>query len=176
LKRDKRRYSDRREYLIAAVRKRSKRIRQMAIEYKGGRCQLCGYDRCAEAMEFHHLDSSGKDFGISERGYTRGWKRVKEELDKCIMLCANCHREVRAGLQLSREIVIEKSGEFREIRHSHEKLADNPEPSHLFQTDGRCRDYPEMEYSIPVFQVTGKSPTSSSGKFGKDEEIVQALK
>lgn len=99
----------------------------MAIEYKGNICQLCGYNRCSEAMEFHHLNSSGKDFGISERGYTRGWKRVKEELDKCVMLCANCHREVHAGLQLPREIAVEKSGEFREI---HKKM-DNPEPSHL---------------------------------------------
>jgi len=111
---DKRRYSDRRVYLIDAVRKRRKKIRQMAIEYKGGKCQLCGYNRCAEAMEFHHLNSSVKDFGISQKGYTRGWKKVQKELDKCVMLCANCHREIHTGLQLPREIVVEKSGEFRE--------------------------------------------------------------
>ena len=127
MRKDRRRYSDRREYLIAAVQKRRKKIRKMAIEYKGRKCQICGYDRCEEAMEFHHLDPSGKDFGISEKGYTRGWKRVKMELDKCIMLCANCHREVHAGLQLPREIVVEKSGEFREI-HSVSGM-DNPEPS-----------------------------------------------
>ena len=131
MKKDRRCYSDRREYLIEAVRKRRKRIRQMAIEYKGSKCQICGYDRCAEAMEFHHLDFSGKDFGISEKGYTRGWKKVKEELSKCVMLCANCHREVHAGLQLPREIAVEKSGEFREIHHIAETMVDNPEPSHL---------------------------------------------
>ena len=112
---DKRRYSDRREYLIGAVKKRRKKIRKMAVEYKGGRCQICGYDRCPEAMEFHHFDNDKKDFGISQKGYTRSWKKVKAELDKCIMLCANCHREVHAGLlQLPREIVVEKLGEFRE--------------------------------------------------------------
>ncbi len=112
---DKRRYRDRRDYLIKAVRRKRKQIREKAIAYKGGRCEICGYKRCPEAMEFHHTNNNEKDFGISEKGYTRSWKKVKAELDKCVMLCANCHREVHAGsLQLPREIVVEKSGEFKE--------------------------------------------------------------
>ena len=95
-KRDTRKYADRRQYLIAAVRKRRKKIRQMAVEYKGSRCQVCGYNRCIEALGFHHQNSSGKDFSISEKGYTRSWAKVKEELDKCKLLCANCHREIHA--------------------------------------------------------------------------------
>ena len=98
---DTRKYSSRRLYLIDAVRKRRKRIRQMAIEYKGSCCEKCGYNRCIEALEFHHRDSSGKDFSISERGYTRSWIKVKEELDKCILLCANCHREIHAQIAAS---------------------------------------------------------------------------
>ena len=87
----------------------------MAVEYKGGRCQVCGYDRCIEALEFHHLDPTQKDFGISHKGYTRSWEKVKEEVDKCILLCANCHREFHAGkLQLPQVTVVEKLGEFRE--------------------------------------------------------------
>jgi 5-methylcytosine-specific restriction endonuclease McrA len=96
---DKRTYADRREYFIEVVRKRRKKIRAMAIEYKGGKCLLCGYSKCSESMEFHHPNSLEKGFGISEKGYTRGWEKVKKELDKCVMLCANCHREVHAGLQ-----------------------------------------------------------------------------
>jgi 5-methylcytosine-specific restriction endonuclease McrA len=111
---ERRPYSDRREYLIQAVQKRRKNIRWKAIAYKGGRCQICSYDRCAEALEFHHLNSSRKDFGISSKGYTRSWNKVLEELEKCILLCANCHREIHAGLQLPRETVVEKPGEFRE--------------------------------------------------------------
>mgnify|MGYP003431129005 FL=1 len=49
-------------------------------------------------MEFHHLDPEQKDFGIAAKGYTRSWEKVKEELDKCIMVCANCHREIHDGL------------------------------------------------------------------------------
>ena len=93
-KRDVRRYADRRQYLIAAVHKRRKKIRQMAIEYKGGSCERCGYSSCIEALEFHHDNSSDKDFSISGKGYTRSWTKVKEELNKCILLCANCHREL----------------------------------------------------------------------------------
>ena len=93
---DTRRYADRRQYLIAAVHKRRKKVRQMAVEYKGGKCQVCGYNRCIEALEFHHSNSSGKDFSVSEKGYTRSWDRVKEELNKCMLLCANCHREFHA--------------------------------------------------------------------------------
>ena len=100
-KRDKRRYADRRQYLIRAVHKRRKKIRQMAVEYKGGKCERCGYDRYIEALEFHHVNSSKKDFNVSQRGYTRSWKRVVEELEKCIMLCANCHRELHAQLAAS---------------------------------------------------------------------------
>ncbi len=98
VKKETRKYSDRKQYLINAVRKRRKQIRINAIEYKGSKCESCGYFRCAEALEFHHLDPKQKDFSISSKGYTRGWDRVKEELDKCIMLCANCHRELHSKL------------------------------------------------------------------------------
>ena len=107
---DNRKYSDRRHYLIRAVRARRKKVRQMAIEYKGGKCERCGYNRCPDALEFHHKDLSKKDFGISKKGYTRSWKRVAAELDKCLMVCANCHRELHAQAQLSRETGIEKAG------------------------------------------------------------------
>lgn len=104
---DKRKYADRKEYLKKAVAKRRKSIRQKAIEYKGGVCQLCRYDKCSEALEFHHFTDE-KNFGISQKGYTRSWEMVKKELDICILLCANCHREVENGItQLSREIGIE---------------------------------------------------------------------
>jgi hypothetical protein len=110
---EKRTYKERREYLIKAVQQRREKVRLMAISYKGGRCQICGYDRCNEALEFHHLDPTKKDFGISNKGYTRSWEKVKEEVDKGILLCANCHREFHAGIsQLPQVTVVEKLGEF----------------------------------------------------------------
>lgn len=121
---DKRTYADRAPYLIAAVAKRRKVLRQKAIDYKGGRCVICKYQTCAQALEFHHLNPMGKDFGISAKGYTRKWEKVKQELDKCILVCANCHRELHEGItQLPRAIEVEEQGEFGEA------LTGNPEPS-----------------------------------------------
>jgi len=51
---------------------------------------------CVKHMVKQHLDPNEKDFGISAKGYTRAWEKVKEELDKCIMVCANCHREIHS--------------------------------------------------------------------------------
>ena len=73
-KRETRPYRLRCEYLLNAVQRR-KIIRQMGIEYKGGRCSRCGYDRCAEALEFHHAEASGKEFGISAKGYKQSWEK-----------------------------------------------------------------------------------------------------
>jgi 5-methylcytosine-specific restriction endonuclease McrA len=122
---DKRKYADRREALIIAVAKRRRKVKSMSIEYKGGKCLLCGYNKFQGALELHHIESDKKEFGISDKGYTRSWVKVKAELDKCVLLCANCHREVGAGIQqLPREILVEKRGEFGET-HS----LGNTEPS-----------------------------------------------
>jgi len=105
---DKRKYADRREELIKAVVKRRHKIKSMSIEYKGGKCQVCSYMKYNGALELHHVDKTNKSFGIGEKGYTRSWKIVKAELDKCVLLCANCHREVGAGItQLPKEILVE---------------------------------------------------------------------
>ena len=66
----------------------------MAIEYKGGKCVKCGYNKCNAALDFHHLDPTQKEFNLGSHGHTRSWERMKVELDKCILLCANCHREI----------------------------------------------------------------------------------
>ncbi|HZQ10794.1 MAG TPA: hypothetical protein VFD70_29725 [Anaerolineae bacterium] len=76
---------------------RQRRLKQKAIEYKGGRCQICGYDRCNAALEFHHLDKSNKIKGIGKIRSTI-FEKVKPELDKTVLLCSNCHRELEAGI------------------------------------------------------------------------------
>ena len=65
----------------------------------GGKCQntSCGYSKYLGALEFHHIDNN-KSFSISENGHTRSWDILKNELNKCIMLCSNCHKEIHANL------------------------------------------------------------------------------
>ena len=81
---------------VNSVQKRREVIKQKAIDYKGGKCVKCDYNKCNAALDFHHIDPSQKDFNIAAKGYTRSWNKVKAELDKCILLCANCHREIHS--------------------------------------------------------------------------------
>ena len=95
---EKRTYRDRAEYLIKAVAERRRKLRAMVIEYKGGKCIQCGYNKYVGAFDLHHLDGSKKEFGLSARGVTRSWEKIKAEADKCILVCANCHREIHAEI------------------------------------------------------------------------------
>lgn len=83
---------------VEAVQKRREKTKELLVEYKGGKCEICGYDKCVSALEFHHLNSEEKEFGIGQNGYTRSIEKNKEEVDKCLMVCANCHREIHEGL------------------------------------------------------------------------------
>lgn len=90
---EKRTYNQRRESIKRAVVKRRRKIRELAVDYLGGKCALCGYDRCIGALDIHHLEPLKKEFSISVDGNTRSWERVKREIEKCVLICSNCHRE-----------------------------------------------------------------------------------
>lgn len=69
-------------------------MKEKCVAYLGGRCIRCGYKRCVNALEFHHRDPTTKRFAIAGGAYTRRWEAVKAELEKCDLICANCHREI----------------------------------------------------------------------------------
>lgn len=84
---------ERKEYNYAHVKSFRKRNKERAVEYKGGKCEKCGYDKCISALEFHHLDPTQKDFNPSIN-MNMAWDKIQNEIDKCILVCANCHREI----------------------------------------------------------------------------------
>ena len=75
---------------------RQRKYKQQALDYKGGKCQVCGYCKYQGALDFHHLDPSQKDIEMSRFSKFPLSEDGKKELDKCILLCANCHREAHA--------------------------------------------------------------------------------
>jgi transposase-like protein len=82
---------------VAAYRRR---VKEILVEEAGGACRICGYDLYVGALHFHHLDPSTKRFHVSHAGTTGALKAMREEARKCVLLCANCHAEVEAGLVL----------------------------------------------------------------------------
>lgn len=80
------------------VTQHRRRVKATLIREAGGACVLCGYDRSAAALQFHHVDPSQKRFNISLGGITRSLDAAREELRKCVLLCANCHAEVEVGV------------------------------------------------------------------------------
>lgn len=79
------------------VDRRRKALKIKAVTFMGGSCIICGYDKCVGALDFHHLDPTQKDFGIST-GNTPSWGRMRAELAKCVLLCNRCHAEIHAGV------------------------------------------------------------------------------
>ena len=72
-------------------------MKKQAIKILGGKCSVCGYDKCIDALEFHHKYPKEKDFKIGS-GNTMSWKEYKNEAEKCVLLCSNCHKEIHSKL------------------------------------------------------------------------------
>lgn len=79
------------------VNTRWTKIKHKAVEYLGGACVACGYNKCIKAMDFHHREADHKEFSIGGN-YNRSWEKIKSELDKCTLVCCRCHREHHDGL------------------------------------------------------------------------------
>jgi transposase len=81
-----------------AVARRRRKVKEILVAEAGGSCAMCGYSKHSAALQFHHVDPSTKSFGLGVRGITRSIARLREEASKCVLLCANCHAEVEAGV------------------------------------------------------------------------------
>jgi hypothetical protein len=89
-----------------------RRAKIRAVEYKGGKCQICGYCKNVVALQFHHREPAKKEFGISARVSGWKWEKLKIELDKCDLLCANCHFEEEDRLYLDKNPFVKEISKF----------------------------------------------------------------
>lgn len=80
------------------VLQKQRDIKLNLVQTKGNKCLLCGYDKCLDSLSFHHLDPLVKEYNISLKRKLAD--EIKSELDKCILVCSNCHAEIHAGLHL----------------------------------------------------------------------------
>lgn len=84
-------YLQNKQKYVGAIYSRRDRNSQLILEYKQGKtCEVCGNDNPV-LFDFHHLE--GKELEITNAVHDWGIKRIKRELDKCQILCANCHRK-----------------------------------------------------------------------------------
>ena len=77
---------------------RSTALKQKAVNYLGGQCSQCGYNKTLNALHFHHLDPKEKSFELSKNILRcKAWEVIVIELNKCILVCANCHAEIHSA-------------------------------------------------------------------------------
>lgn len=108
-----------------SVKSARRNLKRKLVEYKGGKCEICGYDRCIDAFDFHHLNPDEKDFGISEYDVL-SFDKLKKEVDKCMLVCCRCHREIHSkeNEKKMQELMEKEKIIYAEILNNREKYAD----------------------------------------------------
>lgn len=81
-----------------------RRRKQNLLKICGEKCAICGYDKCIGALEFHHLIPEKKSYGIASNGTCRDLESDIAEVKKCILICANCHREIHNNMYSLEEL------------------------------------------------------------------------
>ena len=80
-----------------AVTRRLQRVKRLLVAEAGGCCRVCGYDRCILNLHFHHVDPAAKSFAVSMAA-GKSIAAYRAEVQKCVLVCANCHGEIEAGM------------------------------------------------------------------------------
>jgi hypothetical protein len=103
--RDRKRWKTKRLTELPKRQQANKERKEKYVAYKGGKCQVCGYQECIGSLEFHHTIPEKKEFQVTENKCS--WEKAKAELDKCILLCANCHKELHYKEKQSRWLTLD---------------------------------------------------------------------
>lgn len=105
---------------------RRKERKELLVKGFGGKCQICGYNKCITALEFHHINSSLKDFNFHTTNHS--WEKIINECKKCICVCANCHREIHHG-----DTIFDTSKQY-----FNEELVKDYDPTNLKKYYDKC--------------------------------------
>ena len=84
-----------------------RRRKENLLKVAGDKCNICNYSKAISALEFHHIDPTKKEYSIASKGTCHNIQQDLLEVQKCILVCANCHREIHEGLY-SNEFLLEK--------------------------------------------------------------------
>jgi 5-methylcytosine-specific restriction endonuclease McrA len=105
-----------------AVSAKRRKNKLMLVEYKGGKCEICGYDKCIDALEFHHINPKEKEIPIGS-GDIKSFDKLKKEVDKCILVCSNCHKELHSKInnEIQKEKLIEEELNVKKYKNSGKK-------------------------------------------------------
>lgn len=98
------------------------RTKQRIVQAFDNKCGICGYNKCNDALDLHHLDPSKKEFSLGKiRANPISWTKIVNELRKCILICANCHREVHNGITNVPDRVTQFNEEFSDYKKTQEE-------------------------------------------------------
>ena len=118
-----------------AVKRWRENTKTRLVEAMGGKCVICEYTKCHDALEFHHINPAEKEFGLGAiRGSIVSWSKIVEEAKKCVLLCSRCHREIHAGITELPSIIPQFDSKY----------------SKFTETDGKLK----VEITKPIKEIT----------------------
>lgn len=113
--------NDYNKYMAEYVRCRYINLKIKALDLKGNKCQRCGYDECLAALSFHHRDPTQKEMSWGHLR-KRNWEFIKKELEKCDLLCLNCHAKEHYKPEVTQEALeLLRSKVRNNLEYEHEK-------------------------------------------------------
>lgn len=134
------------------------------IEYLGNKCSTCGIQGCPEIYDFHHREPKLKSFTISGK-MSRSWEVLKEELDKCTLLCANCHRTLHFNEKMAKQYLFSyeqvkipnkriEARKTKKYQRSQKIIEHFGQPIELSNKSGELYSWPSVELVIDLVKET----------------------